>query len=486
MKIKRALLSMVAVVVVGSTAAGQYRTLDQYTQYPAASAPTQFPRYAPQPFAPPTARTLSSLPAATRSSTPIRDSIRGWNTFPTAVGEGPAIHQHQAPIQVAPSFGGGHEYHAAPVQTQFGGEAHCSTCYTDRRRGGWYGGVSGLAMTRDNANNVWLSYDQADIRERVLNSNDADFDYSGGFGFNIGRYFNCGRNSINASYWGNFSNVPEANAYGADQVTGLDTILHFDSLSYDPGTGAALIGPGPGGGTFHFDAERHRVRREYEVHNIELNLLGHNYSVGCAPGKGCSTSQKQCGGSCRPLSLGWAAGVRFLRFDEGFLYSSDPNDITFTGDPEELHYGIDVQNNLIGFQLGGRADYCLGGRFNMFADTKIGLYGNRISHNSRIYGSNGNAFVSDAASPYFNTDMNIDSNKTDVSMIGELLVGGDWCINRCWTIGAGYRAVGVSGIALATNQIPVDFIATVDSLRQVDSNGNLILHGGFLRLEYSR
>ena len=84
---------------------------------------------------------------------------------------------------------------------------------------------------------------------------------------------------------------------GVNTAGGLDTILHFDGLAYDPGGGPLPIG-NPGG-TFHLNAERHRVQRDYEVHNIELNFLGHNYNLGCSP-----------------LTLGWTAGVRFLRFDE--------------------------------------------------------------------------------------------------------------------------------------------------------------------------
>jgi hypothetical protein len=361
-----------------------------------------------------------------------------------------------SPEQVAPGYAPG-------VQGYVGDPAHCVKCYTSHRRGGWYGGVSGVVVTRDNGDNVWLSYDQADIRDRVLNTNDADFDYAGGFGFNFGKYFNCGRNSIEVSYWGVFPDTVEANALWSDTVGGLDTILHLDGIVYDAGVGPQLVD-----GTFFFDAERHRVQRNYELHNIELNLLGHNYSLDCCP-----------------LTLGWTAGVRFLRFDESFLYSTDPVDLEFTGAAEEIHYGVDVENNLIGFQLGGRGDYCLGNRVSFFAETKAGLYGNHISHNSRIAGANGFGWIDDPASPYNLTDVNIESRKDDFAMIGQLGVGANICLNQCWTLGVGYQAVGVCGVALATNQIPRDYIGALDSLSAIDSSGCLVLHGGFLSLEYS-
>lgn len=331
-------------------------------------------------------------------------------------------------------------------------------------RTGWYGSVGGILLHRDRGNNVWLSYDQTDIRDRTLNTNDADFDYAGGTIATIGHYFNCGRNSIQFAYWGAYPGIAEANSYGADTAVGIDTILHYDGLQYDAGLGG---GAQDLSGTFFFGADRHRVQRNYDVYNIELNLLGHNFTSGCGP-----------------WQLGWLAGVRYLRFDDDFLYSSDVIDTTFTGDAREVHYDIDVENNLIGFQIGGRANYCVGARLNLFADTKVGIYGNHMSHRSRIYGANGQAFVGDAASPYFGQDVDFASNKDNFAMIGDLSIGANWCISRCWSINVGYRAVGASGVALSTAQIPVDFIGALDSVRRVNSNGNVILHGAFAGVNF--
>ncbi|MCB9938958.1 MAG: BBP7 family outer membrane beta-barrel protein [Planctomycetaceae bacterium] len=331
-------------------------------------------------------------------------------------------------------------------------------------RSGWYAGVGGVIMNRDLGNNLWLSVDQTDIRDRVLNSNDADYSYAGGVAATIGHYFNCGQNSIQFAYWGIYPSTAEANAYGADTAVGIDTILHFDGLQYDAGLGG---GAQDLSGIFFFDAERHRVQREYSVYNIELNLLGHNFTNGCSP-----------------WQLSWLAGVRYLRFDDNFLFSSDRIDTAFTGDAREVHYAIDVENNLVGFQIGGRAGYCVGPRLSLFADTKVGIYGNHISHRSRIYGANGQAFVGDAASPYFGQDVDFTTSRDSFSMIGDLSVGANWCISPCWSINAGYRAVGVSGVALSTSQVPVDFIGALDSLQTVNSSGCLILHGAFAGINF--
>lgn len=339
----------------------------------------------------------------------------------------------------------------------------CSTGLGDRPS--YYGGVLGMVMTRDRADNVWLSYDQIDIRERVLNTNDADFSVGGGSGATVGRYFNSGQNSVQAVYWGIYSGTSEANVFGANTVAGLNTILHLDGLQYDAGLGG---GAQDLSGIFFFDAERHRLRREFNVYNIELNLVGHNFTSGSGP-----------------WQWGWTAGIRYLRFDEDFLYSSDRINTNFTGDPREVHYEIDVDNNLLGFQVGGRADYLMGARLSVFAETKAGIYGNHISHRSRIYGANGPAFVGDPTSPYFGQDVDFTTDQDRFAMIGDLSVGARWSFNSGWSISAGYRAVGVSGVALSTNQIPVDFIGALDSIQTVNSNGSLILHGAFAGIDYN-
>ncbi len=418
--------------------------------------------------------------APNQSTSPYQPGSQSYNAYPVStdnsqeqpvgVGTPYAAPVYSAPLQQASPAPQPNLYYDQPVQNywskpDYGFEQKalgCSTSAGSRFRSGWYGGVFGMVMNRSRANNLWLSYDQADISDRVLNSNDAHFSSAGGAGASIGHYLNGGQNSIQFVYWGLYPGVSEANALWSDTVGGLDRILHFDGLQYDAGTGPLDLGD-----TFFFDAERHRVQRSYDVHNLELNLLGHNFTSACSP-----------------LQLGWVAGVRYVRFDEDFLFSSDVVDTDFTGDPEEVHYDIDVDNNLLGFQLGGQANYSVGRCFGLFANTKVGLYNNHMTHQSRIYGSNGLAFVGDPASPYFNQNVDTTASKNGYSMIGDLSLGANWNVNSCWSVNFGYRAVGITGVALSTNQVPVDFIGALDSIRTVNSNGCLLLHGAFAGVNY--
>jgi hypothetical protein len=137
---------------------------------------------------------------------------------------------------------------------------------------------------------------------------------------------------------------------------------------------------------------------------------------------------------------------------------------------------------LIGAQLGGHLDYCLTRRWSLNSEMKFGLYGNHISHHSSIGGANGVATVGagpNAGRPYY-----VNSNKDDVSFIGEIRFGFGYQLHQRWRLTAGYRAVAVTGVALATNQIPPD-LRGIDDVIDVDSNASLILHGSYYGLEYT-
>jgi hypothetical protein len=330
--------------------------------------------------------------------------------------------------------------------------------------GNWFGGVYGLIMTRDEENDVWLSYDTLAVQSRTLTTRDAAMDWSGGFETRLGRYFNCCCNAVEVVYWGLFPNSQEGNVY-EDLIDPLATILHVDEIGYDPdGNGTISID------SFYFQAQRHRLIRSYQAHNVEANLLGYGTSM-CHP--------------CSNLRLGWSAGVRYFRFDEGLEYATDPDEFEFDGDPEELAYNIDVVNHLIGFQVGGRMDYTIFNCLNTYVDSKVGLYGNHIEHHQHIGGATGYAVVEEPTNPWFGEPILVDTTKDDVAFIAELNVGGSYQATRCLSIAGGYRAVALTGVALSTNQIPGDYLAALDSLRSVDSNGSLILHGAYAGLEFN-
>jgi hypothetical protein len=66
--------------------------------------------------------------------------------------------------------------------------------------------------------------------------------------------------------------------------------------------------------------------------------------------------------------------------------------------------------------------------------------------------------------------------------MGSIDVGFNWALNRTWSWIGGYRAVLVTDLALGDNQIP-QFFADEAGWQNINSNGDLILHGAFTGLE---
>jgi len=215
------------------------------------------------------------------------------------------------------------------------------------------------------------------------------------------------------------------------------------------------------------DAQIHSLRRENEFHNVEVNLLqmlGGGYGAG----------------TCGRLSYNLLAGVRYFKFRDNLLFTADTVDRVYTGAVEEVNYRINLDNSLVGFQVGGEGQYCLSNRFNFDFGCKVGLFGNHVKHLSEIGGAAGYGVINNGPNlgrPFF-----VDNTKNDVSMLAEVNLGGRYCLNDCWTLFGGYRAVGVAGVAIPTHQIYPD-LRGIQDVELVDTNSNLILHGGYFGLE---
>jgi hypothetical protein len=245
-----------------------------------------------------------------------------------------------------------------------------------------------------------------------------------------------------------------------------------------------------------------QARRDFSVQNVEWNLV-------CLPtiGGGCNTSYDSCSGSCGGCdSCGGGScygggcghgrmgggcgaycytgprcqcstslGVRYFRFDEDFMFRADysawqmPAD-TFLGNGYLAHY-IEADNQLVGFQVGGNGCYHLGcaGRCALHFSSNAGIYGNYIEKNeyfsSPVRFANGNQDI-----------YSIMAEDENIAFLGELRVGASYqCTCNCRVYG-GYRALGVTGVALTTNQLNAPYMTPLQS-GYIDCSGSLFLHG---------
>ncbi len=318
-----------------------------------------------------------------------------------------------------------------------GGSGPCATGCCDGCKPLWFGYLGGLVMSRDEPDEVYLTYPNVDP-PGILSTKDAsaESDWRGGFEVRLGRRFGCDR-ALEVVYW---TLDPFASRACVDSATNeISSRLDF--------TGVTLNGNAAQ--DYFTDNREHHVWRRNEFHNIEINLL--HMPVVCDRSHG--------------FNLSWLLGARYFRFDEGLIFGASEDWLGV--DPStEAYYDIDVVNNLIGLQLGAAATWMITPRWSIFAAPRAGLFANHIEHESRLFDGNGVV------------GFDIESNKDDVSMLAQLDVGLNFQITPAWFAVIGYRAVGVAGLALSDDQIPV-FIGETETIADVNSNGSLILHGGF-------
>lgn len=262
-----------------------------------------------------------------------------------------------------------------------------------------------------------------------------------------------------------------------------------------------------------------RVRQNFQAQNLELNFwrFGPSYGggapavscgvaacggacdAGCDPcaapcgdacGAGCTTAACNCAPP-QTFFISALAGVRFLQFDEyfqnGIYYTTDGDDdgIADAGQPSAYPNGfppndinhflhdIDVDNDLVGFQLGCSMNCLVGCKWSLFADTNFGIYGNDIDVYQRVY-NNGPGSVTFAST---GADAVVRSSKQDVAFLGEARLGVGYQVSCHCRATLAWRVLGATGVALATDQIPDAGWTNPNAVGYIHSNGSLVLHG---------
>jgi hypothetical protein len=232
-----------------------------------------------------------------------------------------------------------------------------------------------------------------------------------------------------------------------------------------------------------------RVRSNFQAQNIELNLLrlpmcGSSYG-GYGFGYGATECEPACGS---PFSIATLCGFRYLRIDDDFEYATmwatdaggvlTPPAYTPWDGEGELFYDVQVDNELVGFQLGANMNYCISCKWNVFWNSSFGMYNNDIEVYQRVYGEFGPATWTQSGA-----DAVVRADKDDVAFAGELMLGTSYNFTcNCRGVLA-YRAIAVSGVGLSVDQMPEDF-ANEAEVALVDSNGSIIIHGVQLGAEW--
>jgi len=311
----------------------------------------------------------------------------------------------------------------------------------------WYATVRGLVMSRNDANHVWVSYENG-VNENQLMNTEMSLDWKGGIEARLGRQFCCGQWALEATYWtldgfSGFSSVRPA--------AGVSSPLMFFDVAEAEG--------------FFDGAVEHRLWRDNEVHNVELNLIRNAIGYG----------------GYDAFDARWLVGIRFFRFDEDLIFGSlGAGGVAFGDDPSMEGYFADgVENNLVGAQFGLDLGYRRG-NWRLFAAPKVGIYNNHIKHYFAGYSGDGQLFTVTAPDypPY-----PVVSSTDVVSFLTEIDVGLQWRFAPRWSAEIGYRVTVATAMALADHQIP-PYVVDTPELADIDTNGHLLLHGGFAGLTF--
>lgn len=373
----------------------------------------------------------------------------GWSDAPTAIAPG-------APSASYPTTGTTGHAMSTPEPGAVTGDycppAECCPppCAPPERL--WRFSVGGLFLAREQGDNYFFSYDESNEDVQYTNFRDADFGASPGFETRFACFDCCSCVAYEVVYSQLFADVQTSTTLGSQVPGPLSAILNFDQLDYN----------GVTADNFTNGAFAHQVRRDMDFYNVEFNRA--------------SVRGGQFGNRVTVSSL---AGVRFVKFDESLLFASDPNDASFSFEADELYYQTDVENNLVGFQLGGYCETFAGRRLSLFAGGKAGVFGNIASADSEIGGAAGAATVNNG--PNAGAVWDIASSQTSLATLAEFSVGGAYRIGQ-WTLGGEYRVIGLSGLALPEDQIYSD-LRGVNDVQTLENDGSVLFHGATARLE---
>lgn len=340
----------------------------------------------------------------------------------------------------------------------------------------WFATARGLMMTRNKANRLWTTYETGNNPNQI--PTDAHWDWSGGAEIRFGRWFGGGCMSYSDASdcyrdWCAPDTCSPCETRGAWAVEGvywsLANFSDFVSRSISGGTVSTpllvdevFFGAGNPATNYFDNAAEHRVRRESELHNVEINFLAGQPLL--ARGS---------------LAVDWFVGARYFRFADELSFGAVQNGYTWgsEGGIHEAYLRDRVTNDLLGGQFGFKASYLLGLNLRLFLNPTFGIYGNHIKNRFELNRGDGMVATTD---PYMGA-YPVSSSRDVVSFMTQLDVGLDWQFAPNWSANIGYRVLAATGIGLADEQIPTR-INDIPDIAEIDYNGNLILHGAFAGL----
>jgi len=431
---------------VGSAVLGTPVTGGQITSAPMAAPMTSAAPMVSAPMA--SAPVMGSTMSGGVSACATCDSAGVSSLYGGLLGSTPGVPSYSTPVYSAPAYSA--PVYSAPVyQTVV---APVAVGGGRRARSNYTVGLVGMFFQRDYEDQVLLASNTAGDKLYTTDADDQTFD---GYGVNFASR-NSGGGGFEVNYWSLNPGRTSATLTGgnvATAITGLDQLLHVSSNRdlYD----------------IYANTLSQTIVRDTDIHNLEFNML------------------RNGGNFCRGKRQGFYemfAGLRWFEFDESLQYQSFIDTNAFPLVPSEFFYNLRARNRLIGLQLGARNEVCLSPKLRLFSGVRGGLFNNNIRTSQNITDLNGEIAQvnggSAAGRPFSYTD-----EKNDVAFLGQLDFGVLYHLSCRTRIRLGYRALGVSGVALAAHQLPFRYTEP-EALLRANSNGSLLLGGGYYGIEF--
>jgi hypothetical protein len=378
----------------------------------------------------------------------------------------------------------------------------------------WFAGGSLLFFDFEQESNRRLLLDDGMPTTTPLHSREVDPGSALGFETFIGRYFGCGKYAITGSYL--FFNPDEESVITMPGMPGdyRAVFRNWDRLYIDrDGNGIAddygVVGDPTDDHLYQVydQAAVYRTRRDIQVQGLELNFV--SFGIGgaaragafdggcgtgaCGPGGACGPcATNACGGMGGPMipacnsrvQLQVSHGIRWFQFRDEFEFAASMANNGFGAGDDDFYYNVDVQNDLLGYQLGSRINCCVSRRVNVYGGAKFGIYGNNVDYTSRI----GTATVAAQVNGFYPSmtgqRMDVSRNDTVLATLGELDLGVGIRLTNCWSVNGGYRLIGVSGVATSVGSI-ADDPAHIAQGHMNYLDDSLLLHGGYFGVNYN-
>jgi len=328
----------------------------------------------------------------------------------------------------------------------------------------WYASFDALYMTRSQPNKVYTSAEPpaAPVNQGYFNG----MNWTWGGQVTLGYRFGCGCEwALEGTYWDLAESCSDGGPgipppYVTPMTFGLTNMLN---TSNGGGTGGLQTAD-----QWFDGAQANHIWRNYDAQNLEFNLV-----------------RNLCGGKCSCFDVDFLVGVRWFRFQDGFVFGSERGDDGTAYANQWIYLNDRITNDLVGAQIGFNAAYRFADCWKVFVTPKVGVFDNHMTLDYNLYavGNNGTQYQA-SSQTYTNPNYPVHATNDGFAFLTQVDLGLDWQITQHVSTQFGYRLLAMTGMGLSDGQIPF-FGNDTPAIACIQHNDSLILHGAFGGLTFT-